>query len=54
MVEIADSLVARAFVANADGDEFYIAETSRLLTRYLGEYLASTLEEAERLHSLSS
>ena len=54
MVEIADSLVARAFVSNADGDEFYIAETSRLLTRYLGEYLASTLEEAEKLHSLRS
>jgi len=53
MVEIADSLVARAFVSSPDGDEFYIAETSRLLTRYLGEYLASTLEEAERQHELS-
>ena len=52
MVEIADSLIARAFVSNVDGDEFYIAETSRLLTRYLGEYLANTLDEAERLHAL--
>jgi AcrR family transcriptional regulator len=54
MVEIADSLIARAFVSNTDGDEFYIAETSRLLTRYLGEYLASTLEEAEKRHVLSN
>ena len=53
MVEIADSLIARAFVSNPAGDDFYISETSRLLTRYLGEYLASTLEEAERLHELS-
>jgi AcrR family transcriptional regulator len=54
MVEIADSLVARAFVSNADGDDFYIEETSRLLTRYLGEYLASTLEDAERRLGLRS
>ncbi|MCU1542695.1 MAG: transcriptional regulator, TetR family protein [Microbacteriaceae bacterium] len=47
MVEIADSLIARAFVSNLDGDEFFISETSRLLTNYLGEYLASTVEEAE-------
>jgi AcrR family transcriptional regulator len=47
MVEIADSLIARAFVSNLDGDEFFISETSRLLTNYLGEYLARTVEEAE-------
>jgi AcrR family transcriptional regulator len=50
MVEIANSLVARAFVSNPQGDGFYIAEAQRLLTRHLREYLASTLEEAERLH----
>jgi AcrR family transcriptional regulator len=50
MVEIADSLVARAFVANPDGDPFYIDEASRILTGYLGEYLASTLAEAEKQH----
>jgi len=54
MVEIADSLVARAFVSTAEGDDFFIAETSRLLTRYLGEYLASTLDEAKRQHQLTS
>jgi len=53
MVEIADSLVARAFVSNPDGDEFYISETSRILTGYLGEYLADTLAEAEKLHDLA-
>jgi AcrR family transcriptional regulator len=47
MVEIADSLIARAFVSNLDGDEFFISEASRLLTSYLGEYLASTVDEAE-------
>jgi hypothetical protein len=53
MVEIADSLVARAFVANPDGDEFFIGETSRLLTEYLGEYLARTVEEAEERERLA-
>jgi AcrR family transcriptional regulator len=47
MVEIADSLIARAFVSNLDGDEFFISEASRLLTSYLGDYLASTVDEAE-------
>lgn len=53
MVEIADSLVARAFVANPDGDEFFIGETSRLLTDYLGDYLARTVEEAEARERLA-
>jgi AcrR family transcriptional regulator len=50
MVEIADSLVARAFVSNPDGDPFYIDEASRILTGYLGEYLAATLADAEKQH----
>jgi hypothetical protein len=53
MVEIADSLIARAFVANPDGDDFFIGETSRLLTEYLGEYLARTVEEAEERERLA-
>lgn len=54
MVEIADSLIARAFVSNLDGDEFFVTETSRILTGYLGDYLVSTFADAEQQHKLAT
>jgi AcrR family transcriptional regulator len=49
MVEIADSLISRAFLVDPDGDPFFIAECARVITEYLAEYLERTLPEAERL-----
>lgn len=40
MVEIADSLVARAFETDPQGEPFFIDECERILVQYLGEYLA--------------
>lgn len=48
MVEIADSLVARAFMLDPDGDPFFIDECARVITGYLADYLARTLAESEQ------
>lgn len=40
MVEIGDSLIAKAFEANPDGDPFFLTECTTLMVSYLGEYLA--------------
>lgn len=40
MVEIGDSLIAKAFEASPDGDPFYLRECTTLMVSYLGEYLA--------------
>jgi AcrR family transcriptional regulator len=53
MIEIVDSLTARAFAGNPDGDQFFIDECRRIITQYLAEYLAATLEEAEKQHRLA-
>ena len=54
MVEIVDSLTARAFMTNPKGDEFFISECSRIVTDYLANYLAATVEEAERRERLAA
>ena len=54
MVEIVDSLTARAFMTNPKGDEFFIDECSRIVTGYLADYLAATVEEAERRERLAT
>ena len=43
MVEIIDSLVARAFIDDARGDRFFIDEAKRVVVWYLDEYLERTL-----------
>ena len=43
MVEIIDSLVARAFIDDAHGDRFFIDEAKRVVVWYLDEYLERTL-----------
>ena len=53
MIEIVDSLIARAFATNPDGDPFFIDECRRIITTYLAEYLADTLEEAEKQNRLA-
>jgi AcrR family transcriptional regulator len=40
MVEIGDSLIAKAFEASPDGDPFFLRECTTLMVSYLGEYLA--------------
>lgn len=40
MVEIGDSLIAKAFESNPDGDPFFLRECTALMVSYLGEYLA--------------
>lgn len=40
MVEIGDSLIAKAFEASPDGDPFFLTECTTLMVSYLGEYLA--------------
>lgn len=40
MVEIGDSLIAKAFEASPDGDPFFLRECTALMVSYLGEYLA--------------
>lgn len=40
MVEIGDSLIAKAFETDVDGDQFFLDECSRLMVGYLTEYLA--------------
>jgi len=54
MVEIVDSLTARAFMTNPKGDEFFIDECSRIVIGYLTDYLAATVEEAERRERLAT
>lgn len=54
MVEIVDSLTARAFMTNLDGDEFFIKECARIVIGYLADYLADTVEEAERRERLAA
>lgn len=54
MVEIVDSLTARAFMTNVDGDAFFIDECSRIVVDYLAEYLANTVDEAERRERLAA
>ncbi|MET4583347.1 AcrR family transcriptional regulator [Conyzicola nivalis] len=54
MVEIVDSLTARAFMTNPKGDEFFIDECSRIVIGYLADYLAATVEEAERRERLAT
>lgn len=40
VVEIADSLIGRAFEADPDGDKFFIDECRRIVVSYLDEYVA--------------
>lgn len=40
MVEIGDSLIAKAFEASPDGDPFFLQECTTLMVSYLAEYLA--------------
>jgi AcrR family transcriptional regulator len=40
VIEICDSLVARAFETDPDGDEFFIREAERISVDYMTEYLA--------------
>jgi AcrR family transcriptional regulator len=54
MVEIVDSLTARAFMTNPKGDAFFIDECSRIVIGYLADYLAATVEEAERRERLAA
>ena len=54
MVEIVDSLTARAFMTNPKGDAFFIDECSRIVIGYLADYLAATVEEAERRERLAT
>ena len=54
MVEIVDSLTARAFMTNLAGDEFFIKECARIVIGYLADYLADTVEEAERRERLAA
>lgn len=53
MIEVVDSLTARAFAVKPDGDQFFIDECRRIITDYLSEYLAATLDEAEKQHRLA-
>jgi AcrR family transcriptional regulator len=53
MVEIVDGLTARAFMSNPQGDQFFIDECRRVITDYLSEYLAATLEDAEKQNRLA-
>lgn len=43
MVEIGECLIAKAFEAEPDGDQFFLDECSRLMVDYLTEYLARPL-----------
>jgi len=47
IVEIVDSVIARAFETNPDGDPFFIDEAGRVVVDYLGAYLERTLADAE-------
>jgi AcrR family transcriptional regulator len=47
MVEIVDSLTGRAFATNPQGDQFFIDECASIITGYLNDYLARTLESSE-------
>ena len=40
VVEIADSLIGRAFETDPDGDQFFIDECRRIVVSYLDEYVA--------------
>ena len=40
MIEFADALIARAFLFDKDGDPFFILQCGKLLSDYLGRYLA--------------
>jgi AcrR family transcriptional regulator len=40
MIEFADALIARAFLFDPDGDEFFIEQCAVVLNSYLGNYLA--------------
>ena len=44
MVEIGDSLIAKAFEVAPDGDPFFLAECARLMVSYLAEFLARPIE----------
>jgi len=46
MVEIIDALVARAFIDDPRGDQFFIDEAKRVVVWYLDEYLERTLPDA--------
>jgi AcrR family transcriptional regulator len=43
VIEICDSLVARAFETDPDGDEFFLGEAERITVGYMAEYLAHPL-----------
>lgn len=45
MVEIFDSIVARAFEKDSNGDEFFIAEGRRVIIGYLDEVLSRPIPE---------
>jgi len=53
MVEIVDSLSARAFAANPKGDPFFLGEIPRIINAYLAEYLERTLAVAGSPQSLT-
>ena len=40
MIELADALIARAFLFDLAGDDFFLEECTSLLVSYLGHYLA--------------
>jgi len=44
IVEIADALLAKAFETNLEGDEFFINETSFIISEYLEQYLAKPIK----------
>ena len=52
MVEIIDSLSARAFASNPQGDPFFLDEIPRIINSYLGEYLERSLPTAGTPQSL--
>jgi len=52
MVEIIDSLSARAFALNPQGDPFFLNEIPRIINSYLGEYLERSLPTAGSPQSL--
>lgn len=45
IVEISDALLAKAFESDPAGNPFFIAETSRVISGYLAEYLARPIPE---------
>ncbi|RLP82238.1 TetR/AcrR family transcriptional regulator [Mycetocola lacteus] len=42
VVEVTDSLVARAFELSPEGDEFFLTESARMVVTYVGDYLERT------------